>query len=417
MRSLRICAAALAAAAAGIPAGAEAQQAPQLSGNAFNPAISLILDGKFASYANDPESYAISGFLLGEEAGLFNEGLSLDESELVISSNIDDRFYGSFTAALATDAEGETEVEMEEAYLQTLALPEGFTLKAGRFFSDIGYMNVQHAHRWEFADEPLVYRALLGTQYGDTGVQLKWLPPTERYIELGMEIMRGSGFPAGGAANDGVGAFTLFAHTGGDVGTDHSWRAGISYLSTESERRESDVGAFVPAAFTGDSDMLIADLVWKWAENGNPRQHNFVVQAEYMYRDEVGAIGFGESVSCNIIGDEIEVPYDGEQQGFYVQGVYQWRPRWRVGVRYDYLAADNDAPDVISVPGLSLDLRDSLADDDRDASRVTLMADWSHSEFSRLRLQVAADRSTGDSDTQLVLQYIMSLGAHGAHSF
>ena len=46
------------------------------------------------------------------------------------------------------------------------------------------------------------------------------------------------------------------------------------------------------------------------------------------------------------------------------------------------------------------------------------MLDWSNSEFSRLRLQVARDRAMmGVTDNQVTLQYIMSIGAHGAHNF
>jgi len=46
------------------------------------------------------------------------------------------------------------------------------------------------------------------------------------------------------------------------------------------------------------------------------------------------------------------------------------------------------------------------------------MVDWSPSEFSRFRLQLASDHSNpAVTDRQIYLQYIMSLGAHGAHSF
>jgi hypothetical protein len=47
------------------------------------------------------------------------------------------------------------------------------------------------------------------------------------------------------------------------------------------------------------------------------------------------------------------------------------------------------------------------------------MLDYTPSEFSRFRLQLASDRSNPATaaDQQLYLQYIMSLGAHGAHSF
>jgi hypothetical protein len=45
------------------------------------------------------------------------------------------------------------------------------------------------------------------------------------------------------------------------------------------------------------------------------------------------------------------------------------------------------------------------------------MVDWSPSEFSRLRLQYARDDSREDTDDQVYLQYIMTLGAHGAHQY
>jgi hypothetical protein len=45
------------------------------------------------------------------------------------------------------------------------------------------------------------------------------------------------------------------------------------------------------------------------------------------------------------------------------------------------------------------------------------MIDWSPSEFSRLRLQYTDDRVLADSDKQIILQYLMSLGAHGGHRF
>ena len=51
-------------------------------------------------------------------------------------------------------------------------------------------------------------------------------------------------------------------------------------------------------------------------------------------------------------------------------------------------------------------------------SRNTLMVDWSPSEYSRLRLQLAQDKTRPEAtDNQLWLQYVMSLGAHGAHKF
>ena len=59
-----------------------------------------------------------------------------------------------------------------------------------------------------------------------------------------------------------------------------------------------------------------------------------------------------------------------------------------------------------------------------DPKRYSLMVDWNPSEFSRIRLQYSRDLTRQDiatgetiSDNQLFLQYIFSLGAHGAHQF
>ena len=155
---------------------------PSASPNSFNPAISVILSGLYANLSQDPSNFRITGFPLPDnvEAGPGQRGFSLAESELAVSGNIDPYFYGSITFSIHPDDATST----EEAFVQTLALSNGFTIKGGRFFSDIGYLNRQHAHTWDFVDAPLVYQAFLGTQFGDDGVQLKWLAPTDLFLVL-----------------------------------------------------------------------------------------------------------------------------------------------------------------------------------------------------------------------------------------
>ncbi len=97
------------------------QAMPQGSNNSFNPAISVILEGAYASYKNKPEDYVLPGYALGGEAGLASEGFSLGHSEIILSSNIDDKFFGQFTLAVA-EHDGETELEIEEAFFETLSL-------------------------------------------------------------------------------------------------------------------------------------------------------------------------------------------------------------------------------------------------------------------------------------------------------
>ncbi|MEW8051296.1 MAG: hypothetical protein AB2792_06410 [Candidatus Thiodiazotropha sp.] len=377
--------------------------------NLFNPDISLILDGRFGAFDNESD-YELPGFMLGGEAGRGEEGFHLGHNELAISANVDDLFYGKLTAAIA-DHEGDTEVELEEAFIETAALGNGLNIKAGRFFSAIGYLNQQHGHAWDFADAPLVYRGLFGNQLIDDGLQVSWVAPTDIYLQLGGELLRGERFPAGGASNDGKGAGTLFAKIGGDIGESHAWQLGLSHWRAEVEERTSgghqhEGEAEEIPTYSGDSKVTGIDFVWKWAPLGNASQRNFKLQGEYFIRDEKGDV---------IMDDGSESPesttYDGDQEGWYLQGIYQFMPRWRVGLRYDRLESDNKGSDEEVLAEAGLD------NEGHKPERITLMGDYAHSEFSRLRLQYARDDSYEDADGILMLQFVMSLGPHGAHRF
>jgi hypothetical protein len=268
----------------------------------------------------------------------------------------------------------------------------------GRFFSAIGYLNGKHAHSWDFADQPLPYQAFLGDQYLDDGVQLRWVAPTDVYIEVGTEVFRGSRYPAAGAADSGFGANSLFLNIGGDAGSNTSWLAGLSRLSATNIERESG-DEDDPLFFNGDSDTTIAHFVWKWAPNGNWKQRNLVIQGEVLWRNEDG--------DYTLPGGP-PLAYDGEQRGWYLQAVYQPFPRWRFGTRVDGLAMDPVAAEFSG---------SALAAPGDDPLRFSVMTDWSNSEFSRLRLQYTRDEAGFGNDSQWGLQYIFSIGAHGAHSF
>ncbi len=277
--------------------------------------MSLILDGHFASYSQDPKTYGLPGFLLDPEGGLGAEGLSLDETELAISANVDDKYYGSMSLSIEQTSDGGTSVSLEEAYFETIALPKGLKVKAGKFFSEIGYLNPVHSHAWDFYDAPLAYVAMLNTQLSDTGVQLSWVVPTDLYMQIGGEWLRGDAFPAAnGADSHGTGSATFFFHVGGDVGATSSWRAGLSYLKADANDRVSDFPTGT-VSFTGTSDLAIADFVWKWAKNGNSRDRYYIVQAEYLHRREDGALQTvvtpAPSVNGILFGDAVGLLHAG----------------------------------------------------------------------------------------------------------
>lgn len=371
---------------------------------AFNPAISLVLAGTYAHLSQDPETYAIDGFVPGgDEIGPPRRSFGLGESELGIAANIDANFRGQLTLALPPEGGA----EVEEAYIQTLALGGGTTLKAGRFLSGIGYMNGQHAHAWDFTDAPLAYSAFLGGQWKNDGLQAKWIAPTNLLVEVGVEAGAGGSFPSTDRNKNGNTVGGLYAHVGGDAGDSGSWRAGVSLLGTSPRDRQFDdvdgLGNDVTNAFSGKSRTWIADAVWK-QDFGHERK--LIVQGEYFRRRETGTLAF------DVNGANVEDDYRSTQSGFYVQTVYQFMPRWRIGYRYDRLDSGNvrfgSALNPADLPVLA----------PYKPKRNALMVDFSTSEFARLRLQFARDQSRRDvTDNQVWLQYVTSLGAHGAHRY
>ena len=385
--------------------------------NSFNPAISLILDGRFANFDNDAESYELPGFALGNEAGLGERGLSIGHSELLISANIDDKFFGKMTLAFA-EHEGETETELEEAFIQTLGLGNGFTIKAGRFLSQLAYLNQQHAHAWGFADAPLIYRGLFGDQLIDDGVQITWLAPADIFLQWGAEFLSGSRFPAGGTTNDvggttnDVGAWTVFVDTGGDIGIEHSWQLGLSHWQAakikdrQSGGHAHGGGEAETPSFSGDSKISALDLVYKWAPGGNSKNQNFTFQFEYFDRKEDGLVTMQGSAS-----PEEMTFYKGHQKGWYAQGAYKFQSQWQAGLRYDRLTSDNLGSDAEVLAEAGLD------NEGHTPERYSATLAWLPSEFSRVRLQYNRDKSYEEPNNQVLLQYTMSLGSHGAHQF
>jgi hypothetical protein len=391
-------------------AAAQASSRPQTE-SALNPGISAILNGVYSNLQRNPNTYRINGFVptLGEVSP-GKRGLSLGESELGFMANIDHMFRGTLIASLSP----EDTIGVEEAYIQTIGLSRGFTIKAGRFFSAVGYQNQIHAHAWDFTDAPLAMKAFLGNQLAEDGVQFKWVAPTSLYLDVGVELGQGRAFPATERNKNGVGSSNLFTHVGGDIGASTAWQAGLSYLSTSPRDRAFDdvdsAGATVTNSFTGKTNLWVVDGVLKWAPEGNPTYNNFKLQGEYFRRKENGSLTFDTA------GAALSDGFSSRQSGWYGQGVYQFLPQWRVGYRYDQLNSGTTNIGLVSSGALSAADFPILAA--YKPRRHTAMVDWSPSEFSRVRLQFARDYSRmNEPDNQMFLQYIVSLGAHGAHRF
>lgn len=391
-----------------------------------NSQVSLIVDMRGASYSQDPANYSLPGFQLGGEAGLTDEGFSLGHTELAIAGNIGEFLEGKFAGVIHHHVD-EVETEMEEFWLQTVGLGNGLTIKAGRFFSDIGYINNKHPHAWDFVDEPLVYRGLLGMQYKDDGIQASWIAPTDLYWRTGVEAFKGKQFPFNSSRHDKLDTFTFFTEIGGDIDESQSWQLGLSYMQGDSVLRtgghghhheheeEEDHHDAEPyeeegeeehmPAFSGKSRLAAVDFVYKWAPGGNPKNRSFVLQMEYFDRRETGRIDMLHDGKI-----EETTPFTSRQRGAYIQSVYKFHPHWKVGLRYDRLFSKSTGDmEILTEAG--------LVSGGHRPHRTSAMVAWVPNEYTTLRLQYNRDNSRPVTDHQWLLQFVYSFGPHGAHQF
>lgn len=409
------------------------------SGSAFNPQISLILDGVY--YRDNrkgagPELYEhIDGINHGHEHeghahGELERGFNLRETELAFSATVSPHFDA--TAMLTVSQHGD--VELEEAYFDTRSLPAGLKVRGGKFLSGIGYLNAQHPHTWDFVDQNLPYRTLLGDHgLADTGLRLTWLPKTGSwYTQLGVELLQGNeqtfatageeipALRADGAALAGTSAGTLAAYKAGprlttlfakfapDLGDRHALQFGVSHARSSQHQEVHDHTEEDPAnlvhALEGKGRLWGLDAVYKYDAGRFGGQGDAKLVAEYLRLDKNMKVAFHEDGS--LVGQK----RDFTQDGVVVQGTYGFLPHWQAGVRYDVTGLTN------KLDGPAGNLWDRNKSD-----RWTFALTRRIDEFSLFRLQAArADlwvEGTKENVNQVFVQYQHSLGAHGAHAF
>ena len=134
-------------------------KAVQESPSILNPSIGMAIDTTF-EHREDTD---------GE--------FRLRSAELGLSAEID-----PYARAYAFIAATEAGVEIEEAAVQTTALPVNVT--AGRFFADFGRLTQFHQHELPFVNTPLSMNRLVGGESLGTGFQWRYLFPTPFYLSL-----------------------------------------------------------------------------------------------------------------------------------------------------------------------------------------------------------------------------------------
>lgn len=436
-----------------LPLGGTREQVD--SGTAFNPALSVILDGVYYSEFTG-EWDAPAGFDSGHSHSHghghghghdhdLDEGFNLRETEIAFSASVDNYFDAMVILAI----EGDSGIEVEEAYLTTQNLPAGLQVKAGKFLSDIGYINKQHPHDWDFVDRPLVNEFLFGDHgLQEKGVQLSWVPATPVYTRFGVELLQGE---TSGIANyigsgrveevtvtpdpvtgdptrqrwrddnpfddaSGPRLFTGFFKIAPDLGYNHAAQFGLSYGIATTFQNEQQHSSTRYESWDGDAWFAGVDAVYKYDSGGAYGHGNLRLQGEYFLREidvdymsqSFQGVNNGSLQTTDSFSDRRR------QDGLYLQAVYGFAPRWEVGARFEALGLTNES----LVPD-----RSAGEFEDFDASyRYTLNTTWRPTHFSALRAQLNYNDFAKEDDhtnrgASFMLQYNLSLGVHGAHPF
>ena len=369
--------------------------------SAGNGALQIGLSGLFAGGGSSVDNDALSR-LQGGAHDPNQNGFVVQNVELSIGATVDPYFDAKAHLIFQIDSDGETVVELEEAFFTTRSLPGGLQIKGGQYFTEFGRQNKRHPHSWSFVDQPVVLSRFFG---GDglrgQGARLSWLTPTDWYSELivGLQNAKGETMTSFlNAPGEEIGGHTLLdrdARRFGDLLYTARWLNGFDLSDTISMNLGVS-GLWGPNASGDNTDTRIVGTDWymKWLPARTQRGFPFVSwHTEVLWRQyEAGDLGTANRETLR-------------DWGMFTQALWGFKPGWVAGLRWEYATADGDTA------------TDPLRD---TRKRLSPNLTWYPTEYSKLRLQYSRDWTEhlvdGSADT-LWLQVEFGIGSHAAHVF
>ena len=294
--------------------------------------------------------------------------LEMHEVELGVQSVIDP--YSRGDAFLSF---GETGVNVEEAYITLTALPGEFVGRIGKMRAAFGKVNATHNHALAWTDRPLVTENLVNGEDGidDMGLSLsRILPaPGDLFLEATAQVFRGDSGDLFKASqkND----LSYVGHLRGyeDLTESTNLELGYSFAQGHNELGHDHL-----------TRLNGVDLSLRWKPLRRSIYNSLLWRSEFVW-----------SRRDLLVGQE-------RAFGLYSSLEYRLDQRWTVGTRYDWSERATLASQL-----------------DRGGS--ALLTYWM-SEFSQVRGQYRFTRYDGGRDASEVrLQLIFVMGAHGAHPF
>lgn len=324
------------------------------AGKVFNPDIAVI--GNFLSKVGDLNEF--------EE----RPSASLEESEISFQAFVDPYAQAKFFVAVGPEG-----AEVEEGFINFIALPHDLTAKVGKLKASFGKVNLMHAHVRPWIDTPLVLNNFFGAEgLADSGVSVSRIFPNRRniFVEATGEIYSGNAEGVFESKNRNDLFYLGHLKAYHDLSEQSNLEIGTSFArgTAPDTGRGSEFGGL--------------DVTYRYKPLERGLYRSFISRTELVANRRAGS--------------------DDHAFGFYTSADYQFAQRWYAGVRLDQTdrMQPNDGDPSLTDRGASLTL-----------------TFWP-SEFSQLRAQGRHIRyGNGPSINELLLQVQFSIGAHGAHSF
>ncbi|WP_163932325.1 hypothetical protein [Paraferrimonas sp. SM1919] len=353
------------------------------------------------------------------------EGFGLGENEIAVSGFIDKNFYGKLTGVLVQHGD-KVELEIEEAFVQAVDIGGGVGIRAGRFLSNVGYLNSRHIHQDAFTRRPAMYQAFFGKHYFDDGIRANYILPTDIYANFGVEVLAGGKLAQGHEVKN-PNVTNVFAKFGDDFNESHSWQLGATVMLNQAGAAELGHEAHIEPqadehgheehghnALASGKKMYVLDGVYKWSPQGNNKYQQLTISGEYILADDIFDIHEHEEHEEH--GEEEhhdEHGYD-NHQAWYASAVYKFLPSWSAGIRYGELTMVNghmDGEEAHLTEGKLKETEAMISYHASHNSVITLQythqngVNWEH------------DHVNMQPNNMIMLQYKMNLGDHGAHAF
>lgn len=339
-----------------------------------------------------------------------NRGFSLPDAEISIIGAVDPYFEAVANIGFSVDGDGDTGVELEEAYMMTTALPWNLQARVGELYANFGRQNTQHAHAWDFVDQPIILNRTMGPDgLRNPGAQLNWLAPLPVFTELSLGVFNGAGETAFSYRNLGEEGALGVTEFHGRRTKDYGFagpgdllyvpRLATSFDLTPNQTVVAGVSAGLGANDTGPSENTRVygfDLYWKWKSPRADKGFPFVSwQTEGVYQ-------VFDAGADPVAGLPAETLRD---YGLYSQVLWGFKPRWVAGLRGEWANGNTAIFDPFDVyRGRRI--------------RVSPNLTWYLSEFSKIRLQYNYDYGQNfGAASSIWMQFEFLLGAHAAHRF